>query len=112
MSDKKVESCGWQGLGFGAHYEDAGCVMGMASDLDNCEGSMVFVGEELCPQCKGTGVPVDGERGVMALHRQRERDELQDLLDEIKDEDLQELIVEHVDGMHKLIRGLEETVKS
>ena len=111
-SESKIGSCGWQGLGFGASYDDAGCVEGKASDLDNCERvgneMLVAIGDELCPQCKGTGTAVDGERGAMALWRQRAMDELHELLQEVEDEELRGAIGEHCDGLFKLIRTLEE----
>lgn len=73
------ELCRWQGYGFGAAYEDAGCVNGKASDLDNCDDrNLVAIGDEDCPNCGGKGfVPKGLETvGVMALIRDRERREL------------------------------------
>jgi len=109
MSDEKIGDCHWQGYGFGAPYEDAGCCQGKACDLDSGDApGRVALGEENCPQCNGTGVPVDGSRGPMALLRTRARSELQELLVEIKDTELLEMIVGNVNRLFKLIRELEE----
>lgn len=116
-----MKKCDWQGYGFGAAYQDPGCVEGMASDLDNCEhtneGPMICLGDEYCPQCQGTGEVEDDapSLGVMALHRQRAKSELQEHLDNIASGDLspEEIgeekaeIEKHLDGMFKLINKLE-----
>ena len=110
MSDKENKSCGWQGFGFGAHYEDAICCEGEVWDLDSCDepgGPLSNTHGETCPQCNGTGKPVDGERGPMALERLRARNEIQELLDECPD-DLRSLLEPHIDGLFRLVRKLEE----
>lgn len=107
-----MKSCGWEGLGFGANYNDAGCVEGFACDLDDCEhteeGVMIALRDELCPQCKGTGDIVDGDRGVTALYRQRAADEIKELVGEIKDEDLRYFIDDKFNCLFRLVRELEE----
>lgn len=117
---KGFERCAWQGYGFGAAYEDAGCVNGKASDLDNCEhgrsGVAIVIGEEDCPNCQGKGVVPKGQpmRGVMALIRQREcRDLCSDLMDWADDDDPgdQEYareLCKRVEAIFQLIRKLEE----
>jgi hypothetical protein len=104
-------SCGWQGFGFNASYEDAGCVEGYASDLDNCEvgenGAFIAIGDEDCPQCSGIGKELGFNKlGVMALHRQREYSNLLEFAD-LLPEDAQEEMRNEVDGIFRLILKLE-----
>ncbi|MEM0953301.1 MAG: hypothetical protein AAGI24_04095 [Pseudomonadota bacterium] len=114
MTEKEnlTGGCGWTGFAFGAHYEDGICCEdGFIWDLDSCDepgGPLLIGGEHVCPQCRGTGVPVDGERGPMALMRQQAREEIQELLDVVADEDLRELLAEKIDRLFGLIRKLEE----
>lgn len=108
------EACGWQGYGFGAAYEDAGCVHGKASDLDNCVGHLVVIGEEDCPNCQGKGIVPIGQpmRGAMALHRQREcRDLCSDIMDGMDTDDQKEWggeLCKRIEALFRLVRKLEE----
>lgn len=107
MNDK---SCGWTGFVFGAHYEDGICGNGRLWDLDSCDepgGPLLHGGDHLCPQCEGTGIPVNGERGPMAFHRKQAREEIEELLSECE-EDLADILRNHIDGLFSLVRKLEE----
>lgn len=109
MSDDK--SCGWQGYGFGAGYEDAACCDGEIWDLDSCDepgGPLMNTHGEKCPQCEGTGAPVDGERGPMALIRKRDKEDLEELINDVSDTELKLMIILEVGKLFNLVRKLEE----
>lgn len=46
-------SCGYQGMHFGAPYEDGGCIDGYLWDLDSCDENdqLTSGGEIPCPGC-------------------------------------------------------------
>jgi hypothetical protein len=113
-NNQKASSCSWEGLGFGAHYDDAGCVEGFASDLDDCEHTadgevLIAIGTEVCPQCSRYGIGRElgfAEVGATALHRQRARDELFDLIDDLP-QDVKEDVIERLNGLFTLLLKLE-----
>lgn len=89
MSEEITPSCGWQGYGFGAPYEDACCCQGKACDLDSGDApGMVHLGDERCPNCQGTGVQPAGQPmyGVQALRIERMFCELADDVEAIAPE--------------------------
>lgn len=104
-----IGSCGWQGYGFGASYQDAGCVEGMASDLDTCDEYGITIGGRVCPQCKGAGAAFKGaKRGPMALIRQQDRNSFNEWLEAVTDADVREELTTRIDAMFGLIQKLEE----
>lgn len=114
---KGFKRCDWQGYGFGASYEDAGCVNGRASDLDNCEhkrgGVLIAIGEEDCPNCQGKGVVPANQptRGVMALIRQRECRELcGDIRDLCQDPEDAVEVCQNVERLFRLLMKREEGI--
>lgn len=114
---KGQKRCSWQGYGFGARYEDAACCDGRIGDLDDVQGpGLIGLRDDYCPNCNGSGVvPNDHEdRGPMALHRQRQRDELYEDIMGIAAEkgenakEWAEEVAKRVDGLWKLEQTLEE----
>ena len=108
MSDK---SCGWEGYAFGAHYPDAICGDGYLWDTDSCEEPgepLLLGGDRVCPQCKGTGSAVDGERGPMAFYRQEAREEFDEWLEAVEEEDARTWLTTNIDALFRLVRQLEE----
>lgn len=105
--------CDWQGMGFGARYEDAGCIEGNASDLDNVVGGdksgyLIAIGDEDCPQCAGIGKLLGfAEVGVMALYRQRAREDMIEAAGGLPEDEMESFIDEHINPLFKLILTLE-----
>lgn len=100
--------CNWQGYGFGAPYEDAGCCNGEIADLDDCDepGDRLGLRGEMCPQCDGTG-KYKTAVGPMALIRQRALAESLGLCEDVRDADLRELLKKQFRGWHQLVNKLE-----
>ncbi len=104
---KTDEKCDWQGYGFGASYEDAGCCDGTIGDLDDVlDDGLIGLRDDKCPQCDGTGI-AKRKCGNMALIRQRERLNLLEICRSIRGKNLRDEICGHVNGLFVLIGHLE-----
>lgn len=104
--------CYWHGYGRGASYVDCACAGGEIVDLDDCDepGGPCGLTGDRCPNCGGNGYVKDNHKdaGRMALVRQRERDNLCDMIRDLTDdEEASSDVCDHIVKVFELIEKLE-----